>query len=35
MMKAVEMNVERVAAFTWNSLEVEEGVFDFSHIDRF
>nr|WP_247595466.1 beta-galactosidase [Brenneria roseae] len=34
MMNAAGINVVRIAESTWSSLEVEEGVFDFSHIDR-
>ncbi|WP_263458508.1 beta-galactosidase [Brenneria tiliae] len=34
MMKEAGINVVRIAESTWSSLEVEEGVFNFSHIDR-
>lgn len=34
MMKAAGMNVVRIAESTWATLEPEEGVFDFSYIDR-
>ena len=34
MMKKAGMNVVRIAESTWSILEKEEGVFDFSYIDR-
>ncbi len=34
MMKAAGMNVVRIAESTWSTLEPEEGVFDFSFVDR-
>lgn len=34
MMKKAGMNVIRIAESTWSTLEPEEGVFDFSYIDR-
>lgn len=34
MMKAAGMNVVRIAESTWSTLEPEEGVFNFSYIDR-
>ena len=34
MMKAVGMNVIRIAESTWSTLEPVEGTFDFSYIDR-
>lgn len=34
MMKNAGMNVIRIAESTWSTLEPEEGVFDFSYIDR-
>lgn len=34
MMKKAGMNVVRIAESTWSTLEREEGVFDFSYIDR-
>lgn len=34
MMKAAGINVVRIAESTWSTLEPQEGVFDFSHIDR-
>lgn len=34
MMKDAGMNVVRIAESTWSTLEPEEGVFDFSYIDR-
>lgn len=34
MMKDAGMNVIRIAESTWSTLEPEEGVFDFSYIDR-
>lgn len=34
MMKAAGMNVIRIAESTWSTLEPEEGVYDFSYIDR-
>ncbi|MCU7550082.1 beta-galactosidase [Chitinophagaceae bacterium LB-8] len=34
MMKEAGINVVRIAESTWSTLETQEGVFDFSHIDR-
>lgn len=34
MMKKAGMNVIRIAESTWSTLEPQEGVFDFSYIDR-
>ncbi|MCW3093589.1 MAG: beta-galactosidase [Ferruginibacter sp.] len=34
MMKAAGINVVRIAESTWGTLETQEGVFDFTHIDR-
>ncbi len=34
MMKATGINVVRIAESTWSTLEPQEGVFDFSHVDR-
>jgi beta-galactosidase len=34
MMKATGINVVRIAESTWSTVEPQEGVFDFSHIDR-
>lgn len=34
MMKKAGMNVVRIAESTWSTLEKEEGVYDFSYIDR-
>ena len=34
MMKQAGVNVVRIAESTWGTLEPQEGVFDFSHIDR-
>jgi beta-galactosidase len=34
MMKAAGINVVRIAESTWSTLEPQNGVFDFSHIDR-
>lgn len=34
MMKRAGINLVRIAESTWSTLEPEEGVFDFSHIDR-
>lgn len=34
MMKATGINVVRIAESTWGTMETQEGVFDFSHIDR-
>lgn len=34
MMKTAGINVVRVAESTWSTLEPQNGVFDFSHIDR-
>jgi len=34
MMKAAGINVVRIAESTWSTLETQEGVFDFHHIDR-
>jgi beta-galactosidase len=34
MMKAAGISVVRIAESTWGTLEPQEGVFDFSHIDR-
>lgn len=34
MMKAAGMNVVRIAESTWSTLEPEDGIFDFSFIDR-
>jgi beta-galactosidase len=34
MMKAAGINVVRIAESTWSTLEPQEGVFDYSHIDR-
>src|SRR3954466_2914623 len=34
MMKEAGINVVRIAESTWSTLEPQDGVFDFSHIDR-
>ncbi len=34
MMKAAGISVVRIAESTWSTVEPQEGVFDFSHIDR-
>ena len=34
MMKAAGINVVRIAESTWSTVEPQEGVFNFSHIDR-
>lgn len=34
MMKATGITVVRIAESTWGTLEPQEGVFDFSHVDR-
>ena len=34
MMKEAGINVVRIAESTWSTLEPQEGVYDFSHIDR-
>lgn len=34
MMKAAGINVVRIAESTWSTLEPQDGMFDFSHIDR-
>jgi len=34
MMKATGITVIRIAESTWSTLEPQEGVFDFSHVDR-
>lgn len=34
MMKAAGINVVRIAESTWSTMEPQDGVFDFSHIDR-
>jgi beta-galactosidase len=34
MMKRAGMNVIRIAESTWSTWEAEEGVFDFTHLDR-
>ncbi|WP_324673530.1 beta-galactosidase [Hymenobacter sp. GOD-10R] len=34
MMKAAGINLVRIAESTWSTVEPQEGVFDFSHIDR-
>lgn len=34
LMKAAGINVVRIAESTWSTLEPQNGVFDFSHIDR-
>lgn len=34
MMKAAGINVVRIAESTWGTMETQEGVFNFSHIDR-
>lgn len=34
MMKKAGINLVRIAESTWSTLEPEDGVFDFSHIDR-
>lgn len=34
LMKAAGINVVRIAESTWSTLEPQEGVFDYSHIDR-
>src|SRR5438067_724907 len=33
MMKAAGINVVRIAESTWSTVEPQEGVYDFSHID--
>jgi beta-galactosidase len=34
MMKAANINVVRIAESTWGTMEPQEGVFDFTHVDR-
>ncbi len=34
LMKAAHINVVRIAESTWSTMEPQDGVFDFSHIDR-
>ena len=34
MMEKAGMNVIRIAESTWSTLEPQEGVYDFTHIDR-
>jgi len=34
MMKAAGINIVRIAESTWGTVETQEGVFDYSHIDR-
>ena len=34
MMKKAGMNVIRIAESTWSTLEPQEGIYDFSHLDR-
>ena len=34
MMKKANMNVIRIAESTWSTLEPQDGVFDFTHLDR-
>src|SRR5215210_2206552 len=34
MMKEAGINVVRIAESTWSTVEPQDGVFDFSHIDR-
>ena len=34
MMKAAGINVVRIAESTWSTVEPQDGVFDFTHIDR-
>ena len=34
MMKAAGINIVRIAESTWSTMEPQEGVFDFTHIDR-
>lgn len=34
LLKAAGINVVRIAESTWSTLEPQEGVFDFSHVDR-
>src|SRR3954449_2714506 len=34
MMKEAGINVVRIAESTWSTAEPQEGVFDFSHIDK-
>ncbi|MGA7410015.1 MAG: beta-galactosidase, partial [Bryobacteraceae bacterium] len=34
MMKSAGINVVRIAESTWGTMEPQDGVFDFSHIDR-
>lgn len=34
MMKEANINVVRIAESTWSTMEPQEGIFDFSHIDR-
>ncbi|WP_307527773.1 beta-galactosidase [Pedobacter sp. W3I1] len=34
MMKAAGINVVRIAESTWSTMEPQEGVYDFTHIDR-
>ena len=34
MMKRAGMNVVRIAESTWSTCEPQEGVFDFSHVER-
>lgn len=34
MMKEAGINVVRIAESTWSTMEPQEGIFDFSHIDR-
>ena len=33
-MKEAGINVVRIAESTWSTVEPQDGVFDFSHIDR-
>jgi beta-galactosidase len=34
MMKEAAINVVRIAESTWSRVEPQDGVYDFSHIDR-
>lgn len=34
MMKAAGINVVRIAESTWSTCEPQDGVFDFSHVER-
>jgi len=34
MMKAANINVVRIAESTWSTVEPQEGIYDFHHIDR-